>query len=58
MGRIGDGTNGQDDFNQSALHSKQGLATSILRLIQPYVSNFDKKAVVPPPEWGTGHSET
>jgi hypothetical protein len=43
IGRIRDGTNGQDDFNQSVLHSKHG--SSILRPIFPNVSNFDKNLV-------------
>jgi hypothetical protein len=43
---IGDGTDGQDDFNQSVLHSK--LASTILRQIYPRVSNFDRNHAVAP----------
>jgi hypothetical protein len=43
---IGDGTDGQDDFNQSVLHSK--LASTILRQIYPRVSNFDRNHAVSP----------
>jgi hypothetical protein len=43
---IGDGTDGQDDFNQSVLHSK--LAFTILRQICPRVSNFDRNHAVAP----------
>ncbi|WP_154072612.1 hypothetical protein [Bradyrhizobium erythrophlei] len=40
MGRIGDGADSQDDFNQSALHS---FALPLLRAIPPDVSSFAEK---------------
>ena len=41
IGRVGDGTDGQDDLNQSALPSKRCI--TILRSIHPAVSNFRQK---------------
>jgi hypothetical protein len=43
---IGDGTDGQDDFNQSVLHSKACL--SHITSNSPRVSNFDKNQPVAP----------
>jgi hypothetical protein len=44
IGRIGDGTDGQDDFYQSALHTRHGLVI-IIRPIHLSVSEFRQELV-------------